>query len=141
LGGGLQANDQDIEAAVNSSEKAFHIWKNKTGAERGRGFIKSSPYIKIQVGEICFFRNSGCWKAHFGISGCDISSAADALEYFGGMAAGNTWESFFDLKNAFGYTRPEPLGYLCGNWCMELSDSDCCMEGRSSSGLRQLNDF
>jgi betaine-aldehyde dehydrogenase len=43
----------------------------------------------------------------------DISSAADALEYFGGMAAGIHGE-FFDLKNAFGYTRPEPLGICAG---------------------------
>jgi betaine-aldehyde dehydrogenase len=43
----------------------------------------------------------------------DVSSAADALEYFGGMAAGIHGE-FFDLKNAFGYTRREPLGICAG---------------------------
>ena len=69
LGEVCQANDQDIEAAVNSSEKAFHIWHTKTGAERGRVLSKSSPYIKIQIGENCFVRNSGCWKAHFRIAG------------------------------------------------------------------------
>ena len=36
LGEVCQANEEDIEAAVHSSEKAFHIWRNKTGAERGR---------------------------------------------------------------------------------------------------------
>ena len=46
LGEVCQANDQDIEAAVNSSEKAFHIWSTKTGAERGRVLLKSSQYIK-----------------------------------------------------------------------------------------------
>ena len=40
LGEVFQANDQDIEAAVHSSEKAFQIWKAKTGAERGRVLIK-----------------------------------------------------------------------------------------------------
>jgi betaine-aldehyde dehydrogenase len=43
----------------------------------------------------------------------DVSSAADALEYFGGMAAGIHGE-FFDLHNAFGYTRREPLGVCAG---------------------------
>ena len=70
LGEVFQANDQDIEAAVNSSEKAFHIWRTKTGAERGRVLLKAAEYFKIQVGENCFVRNAGCWKAHFGISGC-----------------------------------------------------------------------
>ncbi|HRQ51529.1 MAG TPA: betaine-aldehyde dehydrogenase, partial [Agriterribacter sp.] len=43
----------------------------------------------------------------------DALSAADALEYFGGMAAG-IHGAFFDLKNAFGYTRCEPLGICAG---------------------------
>ena len=60
---------QDIEAAVNSSENAFHIWKNKTGAERGRVLLKAAAYIKIPVGENCFVRNTGCWKTDFGIDG------------------------------------------------------------------------
>ena len=70
LGEVCQANDEDIEAAVNSSEKAFHIWKYQNRGRTWPGFIKSSPYIKIQVGENCFVRNPGCWKAHFGIPGC-----------------------------------------------------------------------
>jgi betaine-aldehyde dehydrogenase len=43
----------------------------------------------------------------------DVTSAADALEYFGGIAAAIHGE-YFDLKNAFGYTRPEPLGICAG---------------------------
>ena len=35
------------------------------------------------------------------------------LEYFGGMAA-TIHGDYVDLKNAFGYTRPEPLGVCAG---------------------------
>ena len=42
----FKANDQDVEAAVNSSEKAFHIWRNKTGAERGRVLLKTAHVLR-----------------------------------------------------------------------------------------------
>ena len=45
IGEVYQANDQDVEAAVLSSEKAFHVWRNKTGAERGRVLILSLIHI------------------------------------------------------------------------------------------------
>ena len=70
LGEVFQANDQDIESAVNSSEKAFHIWRSKTGAERGRVLIKAANILRSKLEKIAFFRNAGCWKADFGISGC-----------------------------------------------------------------------
>src|SRR6476620_4362227 len=113
LGEVCQANDQDIEAAVNSSEKAFHIWKTKTGAERGRVLLKAAHILRARLEEIAFLETQDVGKPFAESLAVDISSAADALEYFGGMAAGIHGE-FFDLKNAFGYTRPEPLGVCAG---------------------------
>ena len=113
LGEVCQANDQDIEAAVNSSEKAFHIWKTKTGAERGRVLLKAAHILRSRLEKIAFLETQDVGKPISESLAVDISSAADALEYFGGMAAGIHGE-FFDLKNAFGYTRPEPLGICAG---------------------------
>ncbi len=42
LGEIFQANDQDIEAAVHSSEKAFHIWRTKRG-QNVVGFYQKQP--------------------------------------------------------------------------------------------------
>lgn len=113
LGEIYQANDQDIEAAVNSSEKAFHIWKNKTGAERGRVLLKAAHILRSRLKEIAFVETQDVGKPISESLAVDISSAADALEYFGGIAATIHGE-FVDLKNAFGYTRPEPLGICAG---------------------------
>src|SRR5690242_1871115 len=113
LGEVYQANDEDIEAAVNSSEKAFHIWKNKTGAERGRVLLKAADILRSRLEKIALLETQDVGKPISESLAVDVSSAADALEYFGGMAAGIHGE-FFDLKNAFGYTRREPLGICAG---------------------------
>lgn len=113
LGNVCQANDQDIEAAVNSSERAFQIWKTKTGAERGRVLVKAAQILRSRLEKIALMETQDVGKPISESLAVDVTSAADALEYFGGMAAGIHGE-FFDLKNAFGYTRPEPLGICAG---------------------------
>src|SRR4029078_2054442 len=113
LGEVCQATDQDIEAAVNSSEKAFHIWRTKTGAERGRILLKAAQILRTRLERIALLETQDVGKPIAESLAVDITSAADALEYFGGMAATIHGE-FFDLKNAFGYTRLEPLGICAG---------------------------
>jgi len=113
LGEVFRANDEDIEAAINSSEKAFHIWKTKTGAERGRVLTKAAHILRSRLEKIAFIETQDVGKPISESLAVDITSAADAMEYFGGIAAGIHGE-YFDLKNAFGYTRPEPLGICAG---------------------------
>src|SRR6476620_11807626 len=113
LGEVCQANDQDIEAAVHSSEKAFHIWNTKTGAERGRVLVKAAHILRSRLEKIALLETQDVGKPISESMAVDVSSAADALEYFGGIAAGIHGQ-FVDLKNAFGYTRPEPLGVCAG---------------------------
>ena len=113
LGKVCQANDQDIEAAVNSAERAFHIWNAKTGAERGRVLLKAAHILRSRLEKIALLETQDVGKPISESMAVDISSSADALEYFGGLAA-NIHGEFLDLKNAFGYTRPEPLGVCAG---------------------------
>ncbi|MGC4035448.1 MAG: betaine-aldehyde dehydrogenase [Chitinophagaceae bacterium] len=113
LGEVYQANDQDIQEAINSSEKAFNTWKNKTGAERGRILVKTAYILRSRLEQIALSETQDVGKPISESLAVDVTSAADALEYFGGIAAGIHGE-FFDLKNAFGYTRREPLGVCVG---------------------------
>ncbi len=108
-----QANDEDINAAVDSSEKAFRVWRDKTGAERGRVLIKAAGVLRSRLDEIALLETEDVGKPISESLAVDVTSAADALEYFGGIAAGIHGE-FFDLRNAFGYTRREPLGVCAG---------------------------
>lgn len=113
LGEVCQANDEDIEAAVHSSEKAFQIWKNKTGAEKGRVLLKTADILRRRLEEIALLETQDVGKPISESLAVDVTSAADALEYFGGIAA-SIHGDYIDLKNAFGYTRPEPLGVCVG---------------------------
>jgi len=113
LGEAYHASDEDIEAAVSSSEKAFHIWRNKTGAERGRVLLKTAEILRSRLEQLALIETQDVGKAIAESLAVDVSSAADALEYFGGMAA-TIHGDYVDLKNAFGYTRPEPLGVCAG---------------------------
>ncbi|HSB93103.1 MAG TPA: aldehyde dehydrogenase family protein, partial [Flavitalea sp.] len=102
LGDICQANNADIEAAVDSSERAFKIWRTKTGAERGRVLVKAAHILRSRLEKIALLETLDVGKPITESLAVDITSAADALEYFGGMAAGIHGQ-FFDLKNAFGY--------------------------------------
>ncbi|MFT3703088.1 MAG: betaine-aldehyde dehydrogenase [Agriterribacter sp.] len=113
LGEAYHANNEDIEAAVASSQKAFELWRTKTGAERGRVLIKAADILRSRLSPLALVETQDVGKPIAESLAVDITSAADALEYFGGMAAGIHGE-YFDLKNAFGYTRPEPLGVCAG---------------------------
>jgi betaine-aldehyde dehydrogenase len=113
LGEVYQANEEDIESAVTSAEQAFYIWKIKTGAERGRVLTKTAEILRSRIEQIALLETQDVGKPIAESLAVDVSSAADALEYFGGMAATIHGE-YVDLKNAFGYTRPEPLGVCAG---------------------------
>src|SRR5690349_3996676 len=113
LGEVYQANGGDIDDAVESSEKAFHAWRTKTGAERGRVLIKAAGILRAKLEKIASIETQDVGKPIAEALAVDVTSAADALEYFGGMAAGIHGE-LFDLRTAFGYTRREPLGVCAG---------------------------
>lgn len=113
LGEVFSATDAEIEAAVRSSQAAFRIWRTKTGAERGRVLTRTAEILRSRLGQIAMMETQDVGKPIAESLAVDVASAADALEYFGGMAAGIHGE-FFDLKNAFGYTRAEPLGVCLG---------------------------
>lgn len=113
LGEVYQATADDVEAAVRSSERAFEIWRQKTGAERGRVLLKTAEILRSRLEQIALLETQDVGKPLAESLAVDVSSAADALEYFGGMAA-TIHGQYVDLKNAFGYTRPEPLGVCAG---------------------------
>lgn len=113
LGEAYQANEQDIEAAVLSSEKAFHTWRTKTGAERGRILLKAAEILRSRLKKIALLETQDVGKPISESLAVDVTSAADCLEYFGRIAA-SIHGDYVDLKNAFGYTRPEPLGICAG---------------------------
>ena len=113
IGSVVQASAADVDAAVASSREAFDRWRTYTGAERGRVLMKTAEILRSRLPELALMETTDTGKPISEALSVDVTSAADALEYFGGMAAGIHGE-FFDLRNAFGYTRREPLGVCAG---------------------------
>jgi betaine-aldehyde dehydrogenase len=107
------ASSSDIESAIVSSQKAFLKWKQKTGAERGRMLVQAAQLLRSRCSDLAKLEMQDVGKPISETLAVDVSSAADCLEYFGGLAAG-IHGNVFDLKNAFGYTRREPLGVCVG---------------------------
>src|SRR5258706_3383050 len=75
LGEVFQANDQAIDDAVNSSEKAFHIWRTKTGAERGRVLVKPANILSAGLEKIAFLETQDVGKHISESLAVDIRSA------------------------------------------------------------------
>src|SRR3977135_1333153 len=108
-----RASESDIESAIASAQKAFLQWRHKTGAERGRVLTEAARILRSRCQDLAHLEMQDVGKPISETLTVDVTSAADALEYFGGLAAGIHGD-VFDLKNAFGYTRREPLGVCVG---------------------------
>lgn len=113
LGVVAQASKSDIESAISNSQVAFSQWRKKTGAERGRVLTQAAHLLRSRTQELAQLEMQDVGKPISETLSVDVGSAADVLEYFGGLAAG-IHGNVFDLKNAFGYTRREPLGVCVG---------------------------
>src|SRR5687768_7336019 len=77
LGEVFQANEEDIEAAVDSSEKAFHIWKNKTGAERGRVLSKAAHILRSRLEAIALLETQDVGKPISESLAVDVTSRSE----------------------------------------------------------------
>ena len=114
LGEVATASESDIQQAIGSARKAFLEWRRKTGAERGRVLTKAAQILRSRREELARLEMQDVGKPISETLSVDVGSAADATpRTLGGLAAG-IHGNVFDLKNAFGYTRREPLGVCVG---------------------------
>ncbi len=107
------ASTEDVERAVSSSREAFAAWSTLPGIARGRILMTASRLLRENLNELAYLEALDTGKPIAETSTVDIPSAADALEYFAGVAPTLHGESF-DLPSALAYTRREPLGVVAG---------------------------
>ncbi len=108
------AGTPEIELAVEKAKEAAKIWKKMTGIERGRILIEAARRLREANDSLADLEVQDCGKPIAEASVVDVASAADCLEYFGGLA-GSMHGQHFDLGDgAFAYTRREPLGVCLG---------------------------
>ncbi len=106
-----------VDLAVASAQEAFQDWSRQTGAERGRILTRAAHILRSRNDELARIEVADCGKPLAEALEVDVASAADCLEYFGGIAAAIKGEHF-SLGNNFAYTRKEPLGVIAaiGAW-------------------------
>ncbi|MEQ3709414.1 MAG: betaine-aldehyde dehydrogenase [Tateyamaria sp.] len=102
-----------IEFALSSARQAQGAWAAMTGTERGRILRRAADIMRERNHDLSVLETYDTGKPYQETSVVDATSGADALEYFGGMAATLTGEHI-QLGEDWVYTRREPLGVCVG---------------------------
>jgi betaine-aldehyde dehydrogenase len=103
----------DVDAAVASARHGFLRWSAMTATERGRILHRAAALLRARNEELAALEVADCGKPLQEALVVDVHSGADCIEYFAGAAATLTGMQV-PLKNAFAYTRREPLGVCVG---------------------------
>lgn len=102
-----------IDQALASAKRAQVAWAAMTGTERGRVLRRASDIIRERNDDLSVLETNDTGKPLQETLVADATSAADALEYFGGLAGSLTGEHI-QLGDDFVYTRREALGVCVG---------------------------
>lgn len=102
-----------IDAALSAAEAAQAQWAAMTGTERGRVLRRAADIIRDRNHDLSVLETMDTGKPLQETLIADATSGADALEYFGGLAATLGGEHL-QLGDDFVYTVREPLGVCVG---------------------------
>ena len=107
------ASAADVDLAVESAQKGFREWSSYTAMRRGHVLQKAAQLVRDGLEELAFLEVLDTGKPISEARTIDIPSAADGLEYYGGIAA-SIHGQHYDFGSSFVYTRREPLGVCAG---------------------------
>jgi betaine-aldehyde dehydrogenase len=113
LGQVHDSDAQDVEQAIAAAKEGFAIWSAMTATERGRILIKAAALLREHNDVLAELEVRDTGKPLQEANVVDVLSGADCIEYFAGAAATFSG-AHIPLKNAFAYTRREPLGICVG---------------------------
>ena len=108
-----QAGRSEVDAAVTSARSGFEEWSAMSGAQRGRVLNRAVALLRERNDELARLEVLDTGKPLQEALAVDVSSGADAVEYFAGLAA-SIHGDHYDLGSSFAYTRREPLGVCAG---------------------------
>ncbi len=117
-----------IERAISSAKSAQAAWAAMSGTERGRILRKASDIMRDRNHDLSVLETWDTGKPYQETSVVDATSGADALEYFGGMAATLTGEHI-QLGENWVYTRREALGLCVGIGAWNYPTQIACWKG------------
>ena len=107
------AGPEDVDRAVASAREGFEVWREMSGAERGRILNRAVTLLRQHNEDLARLEVADTGKPWQEAVAVDILSGADAIEYYAGLAVSIHGETF-QLSNSWVYTRREPLGVCVG---------------------------
>ncbi|HEX4599157.1 MAG TPA: betaine-aldehyde dehydrogenase [Burkholderiaceae bacterium] len=113
IGGIELAGPAEVDQAVAAAAQGFSQWSAMTGTERGRILNRAAAMVRARGRELARLEVIDTGKPIQEAEAVDIPSAADCIEFFAGLAA-TLHGAHHGLRDAFVYTRREPLGICVG---------------------------
>ena len=124
-----EATPAIIEVAIESASIAQKAWAKLSGIERGRILIRAASIIRERNHELSVLETYDTGKPLSETLCADATSAADALEYFGGLSGSITGEHIPLTEGNWAYTRREPLGVCLGIGAWNYPTQMSCWKG------------
>ena len=124
-----EATPAIIEVAIESASIAQKAWAKLSGIERGRILIRAASIIRERNHELSVLETYDTGKPLSETLCADATSAADALEYFGGLSGSITGEHIPLSEGNWAYTRREPLGVCLGIGAWNYPTQMSCWKG------------
>ncbi|HCE4763620.1 betaine-aldehyde dehydrogenase [Vibrio parahaemolyticus] len=109
-----QANQSDMEVAIESAKRGFEVWSAMTAIERSRILNKAVAILRERNDELAVLEVADTGKPIQEAIAVDITTGADVIEYYAGLAPTLQGEQQPLNENQFFYTRREPLGICAG---------------------------
>ncbi|HAR82085.1 MAG TPA: betaine-aldehyde dehydrogenase, partial [Sulfitobacter pontiacus] len=122
------ATPEIVEKAITAARDAQAAWAAMTGTERGRILRRAADIMRERNHDLSILETYDTGKPYQETSVADATSGADALEYFGGLAASLTGEHI-QLGEDWVYTRREPLGVCVGIGAWNYPTQIACWKG------------
>ncbi len=117
-----------VDQALASAKRAQKEWAGWTATDRGRVLRRAGDIMRERNHDLSVLETYDTGKPYQETSVVDATSGADALEYFGGLAASITGEHI-QLGDDFVYTRREPLGVCAGIGAWNYPTQIACWKG------------
>jgi betaine-aldehyde dehydrogenase len=108
------AGATEINAAVHAAQAGQAQWGAMPGAERARILRRAAEILRRRNQELAELETRDTGKPIQETSVVDVISGAECIEYFASLAQSLAGEHIDLGKQAFGYTRREPLGVVAG---------------------------
>lgn len=109
-----QAEQQDVDTAVNSAAAAQLGWAETPARERAKILLRAAQILRDRNGELAELETLDTGKAISETSTVDIITGAEALEYYAGIAPAIHGDCIDHPPSAFSMVRREPLGVCAG---------------------------